>query len=447
MGTEPTSDGAERTLINDLSSSLLRIDIVNGPLLYVVLGLASMQLLYLLLRAPTKTWILTVVIAVAGGVSVAGVTWFVVVTIVDAFGMSPGLVSFLWFAGTCTAVAIAIANFWKSRLHCKIAAAASVVLFLVAGTLAINASFGLNRTLGSLFGMTTESAIALPTVSGPKESGPLYQSWEAPADLPVKGTTGSQIIPNTVSGFTSRPAGIYLPPAALISNAPALPLVIFLMGQPGNPDPSFVAATLDRDAAAHGGLAPIVIVADQLGDPSKDPLCLDTPNYGNAETFITTDVVNWAKKNLNIINNPRYWTIAGYSNGGQCAISLAVKHPGLFANVVDISGEEFAGSEIEASTLADVFHGDQAAYDAVKPLNLLASKKFSDTVAIFTVGSNDSGFIPGQKRMASAASAAGMTVTYWESPNGGHVLPALTDGLDEAFVVLYPRLGLAPPTA
>ena len=113
---------------------------------------------------------------------------------------------------------------------------------------------------------------------------------------------------------------------------------------------------------------------------------------------------------------------------------------------MDISGEEFPGSEIEASTLADVFHGDQAAYDAVKPLNLLASKKFSDTVAIFTVGSNDAGFIPGQQRMASAASAAGMTVTYWESPNGGHVLPALTDGLDEAFVVLYPRLGLAPPT-
>ncbi|TFD69306.1 hypothetical protein [Cryobacterium sp. Hb1] len=83
----------------------------------------------------------------------------------------------------------------------------------------------------------------------------------------------------------------------------------------------------------------------------------------------------------------------------------------------------------------------------MKPLNnLLASKKFSDMVAVFTVGSNDAGFIPGQKRMASAASAAGMTVTYWQSPNDGHVLPALTDGLDEAFVVLYPRLGLAPPT-
>ena len=432
--------------MNDIGSSMLRIDIVTGPLLYVVLGLAAVQLLYLLLRAQTRGWIVTVVIAVVGGVGVAGVIWFVVVTVVDAFGMSPGLVSFLWFAATCSAIALALANLWRSRRRRKIVAAASIVLFLVSGTLAINASFGLNRTLGSLFGVTAEAAIPLPVPSTPPKTGPLYQSWVAPADLPAQGTTGSQVIPNTVSGFISRPAGIYLPPAALVANAPALPLVILLMGQPGNPDPSFIAATLDRDAAAHDGLAPIVIVADQLGDPESDPLCLDTPNYGKAETFITQDVVNWAESNLNIIKDPRYWTIAGYSNGGQCAISLAAKHPDLFSNVVDISGEEFAGSEIETAVLADVFDGDQAAYDAIKPLNLLAARKFTDTVAVFTVGSDDTGFIPGQQRMAAAATAAGMTVTYWESPNGGHVLPALTDGLDEAFVVLYPRLGLAPAT-
>ncbi|TFD13533.1 alpha/beta fold hydrolase [Cryobacterium sp. TMT1-2-2] len=423
---------------------MLRINIVTGPLLYVVFGLAGVQVLYLLFRAPTRAWILTVVLAGAAGAGAAGVIWFVVVTVVDAFGMSPGLVAFLWFAATCSAVALALANLWRSRRRRKIVAAASVVVFLLSGSLAINASFGINRTLGSLFGVTTEAAIALPTTSTATKPGPLYQNWVAPTDLPAQGTTGSQVIPNTISGFTSRPAGIYLPPAALVANAPALPLVILLMGQPGNPDPSFIAATLDRDAAAHAGLAPIVIVADQLGDPASDPLCLDTPNYGNAETFITQDVVNWARANLNIINDPRYWTIAGYSNGGQCAISLAAKHPDLFSNVVDISGEEFAGSEIQAATLADVFHGDQAAYDAIKPLNLLAARKFTDTVAVFTVGSNDTGFIPGQKRMAAAATAAGMTVTYWESPNGGHVLPALTDGLDEAFVVLYPRLKLAP---
>lgn len=32
--------------MNDIGTSLLRIDIVTGPLLYVVLGLATVQLLY-----------------------------------------------------------------------------------------------------------------------------------------------------------------------------------------------------------------------------------------------------------------------------------------------------------------------------------------------------------------------------------------------------------------
>jgi len=215
-----------------------------------------------------------------------------------------------------------------------------------------------------------------------------------------------------------------------------------MMGQPGDPDPSYVAETLDAMAARNNGLAPIVIVADQLGDPNIDPLCLDTAKYGNAETFLTQDVVNWARTNLNIIQDPRYWTIAGYSNGGQCAISLFAKHPRLWSNVIDISGEEFPGTEILDATLQDVFGGNTAAYDAQKPVNLLANRHFTGTTAVFTVGSNDAGFIPGTHRVAAAAEAAGMAVTYWESPNGGHVFPALTDGLDKAFEMLYPKLGL-----
>ncbi|MDQ0028629.1 hypothetical protein [Arthrobacter bambusae] len=95
-------------------------------------------------------------------------------------------------------------------------------------------------------------------------------------------------------------------------------------GQPGNPDPQFVAAVLDKYATRHHGLAPIVIVADQLADPLVDSLCLDTPVYGNVETFINKvetftnkDVLACADSHLKVINDPRYRTIAGYSHGGQ----------------------------------------------------------------------------------------------------------------------------------
>lgn len=431
-------------------ADLWKTDIVDGPVIVSFYIVSAVAVVFLLVRRPSWRWAATAAGALAFGVLIAVLVWLVSVRVLNLFGVSLGRTTYIWLASDSAACCLAVANLWNSHPLRKVIAAASIVLFLITGTLGINAGYGLKRTLGSLLSISTGQPITLRPLSGSATPDgrlePLWKTWTPPADMPATGTTGSQVIPNTLSGFSSRPAGIYLPPAALVANAPALPLVVMLMGQPGDPDPQFVADVLNRDAAQHGGLAPIVIVADQLGDPTIDPLCLDTAKYGNAETFLTRDVVNWARANLNIIQDPRYWTIAGYSNGGQCAISLAAKYPQLWSNVLDISGEEFAGSEIQAATLRDVFGGDQAAYDAQKPLNLLAAHRLPNDFAVFTVGSNDTGFIPGQQRLADAARAAGMDVTYWESPNGGHVLPALTDGLGEGFDLLYPRLGLSAPS-
>ena len=430
---------------------LLGINIVDGPVILSFFVVSTIASLYLVARRPTWRWLRTLVIALSSGLVTALLIWFFAVRVWNLFGTSLGMTTYVWLAAVCLGVSLAVANMSKSSRLRTVVAGASVVLFLLTGVLGVNAGFGLNRTIGSLLGISVERPLQLirpSTTAGPTTASParsLWQTWTPPADLPAQGTTGTQVIPPTLSGFTSRPAGLYLPPAALVANAPKLPFVLLMMGQPGNPDPSFIAATLDREAAAHNGLAPIVLVADQLGDPTKDPLCLDTPEYGQAETFITRDVVNWARANLNILQDPQHWTIAGYSNGGQCAVSFAAKYPALWSNVVDISGEEYPGSEIAGATLSDIFHGDQAAYDAQKPANLLAANLLPHTVGVFTVGSNDSAFIPGVRRVSAAAAAAGMAVTYWEAPNGGHVLPALTDGLDKAFEVLYPHLGLSPP--
>jgi len=47
------------------------------------------------------------------------------------------------------------------------------------------------------------------------------------------------------------------------------------------------------------------------------------------------------------------------------------------------------------------------------------------------------------KAVSAAAQASGMSVTYYEVPNGGHVGRALNEGLAKGFEVLYPRLGLS----
>jgi len=446
--------------------ALLRTDILHGPVIVGAYTLSGAAVVFLLARRPTVRWLMTVAVAVASGGVVAVLLWFFLVRVFNVFGMGLVPVAYAWLGAACAAVGIALVNLWKTRPARRSLAAASVLLFVATGALGINAGYGLDRTLGALLGVNVLPPIALDpagppstlvagTGSNPGSRGDpnpdragrvLWQTWNPPADIPAAGNTGSQVIPNAVSGFRSRPAGIYLPPAALVPDAPALPLVIMLMGQPGNPDPEYIAATLDREASRHGGLAPIVIVADQLGDPSVDPLCLDTARYGNAETFLTRDVVGWAAANLNVTHDHRYWTIAGYSNGGQCAISLAAKHPDIWSNVIDISGESFPGSEVQDQTLKDVFGGSQAAYDAQKPVNLLAGHRYPGTFAIFTSGAEDPGVAAGQRMLVGAAQDAGMTALYAEIPGVGHAVGALNGGLDAGFDALYPRLGLAPPS-
>jgi pimeloyl-ACP methyl ester carboxylesterase len=117
----------------------------------------------------------------------------------------------------------------------------------------------------------------------------------------------------------------------------------------------------NRRSARHDGLAPIVLVVDQLGNPAIDPLCLDTAKYGKAQTFVTQDAVDWARVHLHILQDAAHWTIAGYSNGGECALSFGAKFPDIWSNFLDISGEKFPGSDRAAQTLAAVFHGNAAA--------------------------------------------------------------------------------------
>jgi enterochelin esterase-like enzyme len=434
-----------------LARTLLRLDIVGGVVPVVAYLLAAAALVVVAARTPTRGRVVSAVIGTASGALFGGgLAWLLSAS--NAFGVALDATTTAWSVAIFAAVGLAISTFWRSAPWRKLLAVVAIVSFAAAGYIGINADFGLDRTVADVAGISTRATLTLPRVTAAPSptptllaGGALWANWHAPAGMPTAGTQGQVVIPNTASGFSARPAGLYMPPAALTANPPLLPLVIMMMGQPGNPDPSFSAAVLDRFAAQHNGLAPIVLVADQIGNPSVDPLCLDTTRHGKAETYLTQDVVGWARTHLHVLPDPAHWTIAGYSNGGECALALGVKYPLLFGNVLDISGEEFPGADRVAATLASDFGGNRAAYDAAKPLNQLAGKTFPDTTAIFTVGSNDGFYVTQAKRVTAATAAVGWKNTYFEVPNGGHVLGALNGGLQEGYTVLYPRLGLSAP--
>jgi poly(3-hydroxybutyrate) depolymerase len=437
--------------VSPLAYAVLRLELIGGAVPVVVAVVAVGALVGLALRGPTRRRMLAAAICTGAGALLGFVlAWSLSAS--NAFGVELDTVTMGWVVAVFGAVGFAISALPRSPLWRKVVAVVAILSFVLAGYLGINADFGMDRTVADVVGISTRTTVTIPLVT-PKPTptptllagGALWANWHAPAGMPTVGTQNQVDIPNTASGFTARPAGLYLPPAALTANPPALPLVIMMMGQPGNPDPSFSAAILDQFAAQHDGLAPIVLVADQIGNPAIDTLCLDTAKHGNSETYITKDVVAWARTHLHVLQDAAHWTIAGYSNGGECALSFGVKYPQIWGNVLDISGEEYPGADHASRTLSADFGGSRAAYEAAKPLNQLAGRAYPDTVGIFTVGSND-GFYRRQAMTVSAATtAAGWKTTYFEVPNGGHVLGALNGGLREGYTVLYPRLGLSEP--
>lgn len=427
---------------------LWQVPIAEGPVPVTVFALAVTLLAILAVRR-WRTRPLVWALAGAAAGAVIGYGTYRLVNATNVFGDAVPPFVWHWTAAAFAAVGFALGGMVGARTWRRVLAGVGVVVFVVAGVVGVNMRFGINPTPGSLLGVA--DSIDLPTDAGGAGSTaapaqPLYTTWQAPAGMPAVGSRGSQEIPATASGFDARPAGIYLPPAALVPGAPALPLVIMMMGHPGAPDPTVISNVLDGFAAQHDGLAPIVIVADQLGAAVNDTACADSAAYGKARTYITVDVVDWAKKNLHIIDDPAYWTIAGYSNGGGCAATFGAQSPQLWKNILSVSGEPFGGSEQVANVTKTIYGGSAAAFEASKPVNIMAAAApgtYAGMTAIFTAGAQDPAYISAADTVAAQARAVGITVVRYDVPGAGHVGDALTGGLAEGFTVLYPVLGLS----
>ncbi len=278
----------------------------------------------------------------------------------------------------------------------------------------------------------------------------LADTWQPPADLPLHGRLLHVNVPATRSHFAARPALVYLPPAALTATPPPLPVAVLLSGQSRGAGPEDVetggqiSATLDQSAALHGGLAPIVVVPDQLGPESANPMCVDG-RLGNSRTYLTEDVPAWVESHLTVQHAASRWTIGGFSQGGTCAIQLGAGDPDRFGSLVDVSGEAGPGLGTPARTIAEGFAGDAAAWRAAQPAALLAAHTpYRASSAFFAVGQDDRSYGPVMPVMAQRARAAGMTVATWVVPGARHSWTTARVAFAAALGWLLPRTGLTP---
>lgn len=328
---------------------------------------------------------------------------------------------------------------------------ARIVVAALAALLALNAHFAafpsLAAALGVGYDVTTLDQLPEATVAPTgihRPDGPLIASWQPPANLPLAGRVITATIPASDPAFTPRPALAYLPPAYLTAERPLLPVLVLLAGQPGEPRDWLTAGRLqesmDAYAATHGGLAPVIVIPDPLGDATRNPLCSDA-DLGDVATYLHDDVPAWIAQNLQVDPDRTRWAIAGLSNGGTCALQAVTRDPAAFPTFLDMSGELHPTLGSEQVTIDKGFGGDRAAYEANDPLTLLGQRRYDGVHGVFSAGESDTEYLPAARELKAAADAAGMTTELRTYP-GTHSWAVWSQALADQVGWLGDRLGL-----
>jgi S-formylglutathione hydrolase FrmB len=428
--------------------------LLDAPLLTGVLPVAAgvagaAGALFLLVRRPRRWWTRTVPAVLLAAAALTALGAVLVDRVWRPFPDAVPLPVLVLVGAVLAAVGLAALGTGAWR---RAGAVLAVLLVTLGAAEAANLVYRQYPTLRTVLGLPAVDQIPFTRVPlreqviGARSGLPLSAVWRPPAGMPAAGVVTEVPIPATESGFAARPAWLYLPPAYLARPRAQLPVLVLLSGQPGSPDDwldgGMLAARMDAFAAAHDGLAPVVVMPDHLGSPLANPLCMDS-RLGNVATYLSTDVPTWIHDTLQVDPNPSGWAIGGFSNGGTCALQMAVTAPQVYPTFVDISGEDEPTLGDHAATVRAAFDGDEAAFAAVNPLDVLARRQFPGTAAFLVAGDQDTVYLPQAQRVLAACTAAGMDV-QWKVEPGGHTWAVWGPGLDDALPWLATRLGMTP---
>lgn len=432
-----------------MTAWLAALPIESTAFIAPIVTLAVVLVTVLLLPAPGARrprllpWIGTLAAAAVLGAGAGGIAVWSVTVVQDLFGVAASMTIWLAVMAAGAGTGIAVVNIVRARWWRRAVAVLTLGCVVVAGAAVVNRDVGYFPRLGDALGVTAPGSLAL----GRSQAAPTpLRAWRAPAGMPRSGVIGSVRIPATASHFLARNAYVYLPPAARTPRPPALPVVIAFSGQPGAPgdvvNAGALQSTVDSIARAHAGLAPIVVVADQLGPSQRNTMCVDS-SRGNVATYVTVDVRTWILKHLPVSKDRRLWTVAGFSQGGTCAVQFGAGYPALFGSFLDVSGQIAPLSGSVATTMKAGFGGSRTRYEQAKPTNLLRTRQpYPPTRALFAVGADDQHYRPVAVQLTAAARAAGMRAELRVIP-GSHNWHLATAGLAWGFQALLPWWGVA----
>jgi S-formylglutathione hydrolase FrmB len=365
-------------------------------------------------------------------------------------------VVFAWFA--VLAIGIAITGWWSGPAAVRAVRVLAAPTSVLAAFLLINSYYGYWPTVATLLnkpvtGQVSKQAFSRilhsatpPTraISHELAGAHLRTGLALPArggpaigQVPA-GRYGPVDIPGTGVGFAAAQAYLWLPPDFDIVPHANLSVMVMLPGWPGNAQDwtraGGVTELANRWARAHGGHAPVMVFIDENGAKGHDTECVNSIE-GRAESYLVRSVPLFLIQTLGITPDPSRWALVGYSEGGTCAITLALRHPGLYGRFVDIAGDlapNYWGGP--ASTLRTLFAGSMTGEELHTPVWLLQRHRYPGMVG-WLAASNSDAVRHYADQLAVEAAGAGVEVQTFNSA-GGHTWTYAR----QAFARIYPDL-------
>ena len=430
------------------------VRLTDGPLYWTACVLGAAAAVYLLWRpaaAGPRPWWLSVLVSVAGGIASVGLVHWALVDVLSTFTEDLPDDVLLWSVPAVAALILALLRLPRSTNRERSAGFIAFLLVLLLSAVQINAYFGLNRTISDLMGTALARIPVLETGLMRQQGGPSLVSlagWTPQGDMPSEGTLRKATIPGPASALHTREAYIYLPPAYFAANRPALPVLVLFSGQPGGPADwltgGALRSRLDSFASEHGGVAPVVVVADPNGTQSANTLCLDS-RIAQADTYLSVDVPAWISATLDVDPSHRQWAAGGFSFGATCALQMGTRHPDLYSSVLAFSSElEPALAKERQKTIDAAYAGDTAAFERETPLTRMEQQRFDASAVYFAAGERDHEFVQYMDTLANAAREAGFMVEATQVQHAGHSWDTPSRGMADGLAFLAARWGIRP---
>lgn len=213
---------------------------------------------------------------------------------------------------------------------------------------------------------------------------------------------------------------VWLPPGYKASGQAKYPVVMFLPGQPSQPQHLFKEydfATVTSQAVDSGKVKPFVAVFPPIMiAPPRDTECVDVPNGPQAETWLTTDVPNALQAKYHVEPLGKHWSLLGWSTGALCVAKLLLKYPASFSSAVSFGGEFDTYLD---NTTGDLFGGNAQLRNENSPLWLYGQYGMRGGKLLMISGKQDIWAWTATQQMA-AATHADPNVTLISFPTGGH---------------------------